>query len=446
MAALGIILSWGDNFKAFNYFMFDNFPGYNKFRSVTFTMIMPILCIPLLGMIGVEKFMAEKWNKEVKRKFLLALSFTTGLCLLIILISGMFDYTKEVEKQLPQWFLHALRSDRQDLLISDAFRSIIFILLAASVLWLYKINKLKTAFMAGILSLLITIDLWAVDKRLFGEENYRRVYGDAYALQPLPVDIEIKKDKELSFRVYNLQGAWSEARTSYHHKSIGGYHGAKMRRYQDLYDLCLQNETVELINDLRAGQPNFSEYGILNMLNIKYLTFGTEKNNFIRNEGALGNAWLPDEVIRVNSPDEEIQTTCQVNPAQEAIIDISKFDVPQNIPTADGNVTLKEYQPNKLVYEANLQDKGLVVFSEIYYPAGWKAFVDEKPVDILRVNYVLRALIVPEGEHTITFRFRPDAYFIGNKITLAGSWLVLLIFVGSVIYSIRRQLKKSADQ
>ncbi|MGK7388826.1 MAG: YfhO family protein [Candidatus Cyclobacteriaceae bacterium M2_1C_046] len=444
MTILGIMLSWGDNFKAFNYFMFEYFPAYNKFRSVTFTLILPIVSIPLLGFLGLEKLMALKWTKEVKKKFIIALAFTGGLCLLIIIISGMFSYTREVEKQLPLWFLKALRSDRQDLLISDAFRSLVFILLAAGLLWLYKIEKLKTALMAGILTLLITIDVWAVDKRLFGEDNFRKVYGDAYTQQPLPVDVEIKKDKALSYRVYNLQGAWSEARTSYHHKSIGGYHGAKMRRYQDLYDLCLENETIEAINDLRAGQPNFNEYGILNMLNAKYLTFGTEKNNVIQNPGALGNAWMPDEVIRVNSPDEEIKTTCQINPADEVVIDVSKFDVPATIPTAEGNVKLTEYAPNKLVYQADLRDKGLVVFSEIYYPAGWQATVDGEPVDILRVNYVLRALIVPEGQHTITFEFKPDAYFIGDKITMAGSWLVLLIFLGSVAFTIIKRSKKSA--
>lgn len=446
ITVLGIILSWGDNFKAFNYFMFDYFPGYNKFRSVTFTLILPIVSMPLLGMLGLEKLIATKWTKEVKKKFLIALAITGGLCLLIIIISGMFSYTREVEKQLPQWFLRALRSDRQDLLIADAFRSLVFILLAAGVLWLYKIDKLKTALMGGILSLLITIDVWAVDKRLFGEENFQRAYGDAYAQQPLPVDVEIKKDKALSYRVYNLQGAWSEARTSYHHKSIGGYHGAKMRRYQDLFDLCLENETAEVINDLRAGQPNFSEYGVLNMLNAKYLTFGTEQNNVIRNEGALGNAWLPDEVLKVNSPDEEVKTTCQINPAKEAVIDVSKFDVPDNIPTAEGNVILKEYAPNKLVYQADLQDKGLVVFSEIYYPAGWQATVDGEPVDILRANYVLRALIVPAGQHIITFEFKPDAYFIGDKITMTGSWLVLVTFLGSIVLTVMRHSKTSSDR
>ena len=446
ITAFGIILSWGDNFKAFNYFMFDYFPGYNKFRSVTFTIIMPIFCIPLLGMIGMEKLIQAQWTKEVKRKFLLALGLTGGLCLFIILISGMFDYTRETEEQLPQWFLRALSSDRQDLLLSDAFRSLIFILLAAAVIWLYKIDKLKTALTAGIISLLITVDVWAVDKRLISDDNYRRSYGDAYAQQPLPVDLEIMKDKALSYRVYNLQGAWSEARTSFFHKSIGGYHGAKMRRYQDLYDLCLENETSELITDLRAGEPDFKSYGILNMLNAKYLTFGTERNNFIRNEAALGNAWMPDEVIRVSSPDEEITTTCQINPAQQAVIDVSKFDLPQPIPTTDGTVKLTKYSPNELVYQAQLQDKGLVVFSEIYYPAGWKAFIDGEPADILRANYVLRALIVPEGEHTITFKFEPNAYIIGNKVTMAGSWLVLLLFIGSVAFTIVRQSKKPADQ
>lgn len=446
MTALGIILSWGDNFQAFNYFMFDYFPGYNKFRSVTFTILLPIVSMPLLGMLGLERFLSEKWNREVKRKFYIALAFTGGLCLLLILISGMFSFSRDIESQLPRWFVNALEDDRQDLLIGDAFRSLIFILLAAGLLWLIKINKIQASIIAVAISLLITIDVWSVDKRLFGEDNYRRKYSEGGFTQALPVDQEIRKDKALSYRVYNLQGAWNEARTSMFHKSIGGYHGAKMRRYQDLFDHCLENETSEVINDLRAGIRDFDKYGILNMLNAKYLTFGSDRNNFIRNEAALGNAWLPNEIIRVNSPDDELKNTCQINPESQAVIDVSKFDVPQQIPTADGNVKLIEYQPNKLVYKANLNSEGLIVFSEIYYPAGWNATIDGKPADILRVNYVLRALIAPEGEHTITFEFKPDAYFVGNKITLAGSWLVLLIFLGSIGYTLFRQTKKPVDQ
>jgi hypothetical protein len=437
VAGLGIVLSWGDNFAVFNYFVFDYFPGYNKFRSVTFTIIMAIFALPLLGMIGLESLISTGWNNAIRKKVLIALAVTGGLCLFLVLISSLFSFTREGEEQLPRWFLNALRSDRQDLLISDVFRSFFFIVVSAGLIWFYKYNRLTVSATAAILSLLIIIDHWSVDKRYFGEENYRRAYSNNFT-QMLPVDEAIMQDKDIHYRVYNLQGAWNEARTSYFHKSIGGYHGAKIRRYQDLYDHCLQDETSTLINNLRSGNRDMSQYGILNMLNARYLTFGQEKNNFIRNRSALGNAWLVKDVVPVTSADEELLKTCNINPAQQAVIDTTKFNLQKTSFNSSGTVTLTSYAPNELIYEADLANESLVVFSEIYYPGGWQATIDGEPAKIIRANFVLRALKVPAGEHKIVFSFKPDAYFIGNKITMAGSWLVLLSFTGSLVYSLFR--------
>lgn len=437
---LSIILSWGDNFKIFNYFIFDYLPGYNKFRSVTFALIMALVAMPLLGFIGLEKLLERGLNKQTQKKLLIALCATGGFCLLVIIFAGMASFTKAGEEQLPAWFLNALRDDREGLMRSDAFRSLVFILMAFSVIFLHLKKKLSAGMMGALLSLFILIDLWAVDTRYFSEDNYRRERDKSFFAMT-EADKEIKKDKALSYRVYNLQGAMAEARTSYHHQSLGGYHGAKLRRYQDLYDYCLEKETGELIQQLQSGSRDLSDFGVLNMLNAKYLTFGPSKTSFIQNDQALGNAWFVSAVERVNTPDEEIAKTCTINTNNTAVIDDSLFDVPQDIQyDSAATIVLTAYQPNQLSYEATTTTKGLAVFSEIYYPKGWKATIDGKDAEILRANYVLRALEMPEGKHTIQFTFEPKSYIVGDKIIFTTSILLLLVLLGSIGWSLKKEL------
>ncbi|ELR70028.1 hypothetical protein C900_04398 [Fulvivirga imtechensis AK7] len=440
IAALGIVFSWGDSFKAFNYFMFDYFPGYNKFRSVTFALIMTLVAMPLLGFIGLERLLEQGINKATQKKLFIALGTTGGLCLLVVVFAGMASFEKEGESQLPIWFLNALQEDRESLMRGDALRSLGFILAAFFVIFLHLKKKLSFGIVAGLLSLFILVDIWVIDRRYFNEDNYKRERDNSF-FALTDADKEIKRDEDLSYRVYNLQGAWNEARTSYHHMSLGGYHGAKLRRYQDLYDYCLQNETGELIKSLQAGNRDLSSFGVINMLNAKYLTFGPAKNNIIKNPEALGNAWFVSSVERVNSPDDELTTTCKINTRNRAVIDVSKFNVPESINyDSAASIELTDYQPNRLEYDSESNTDGLAVFSEIYYPKGWTATIDGSEVEILRANYVLRALQVPKGKHTIVFKFEPEAYFVGNKVTLAFSVLLLLVFLGSLGWTIKKQL------
>lgn len=438
ITALAIVLSWGDSFKAFNYFMFDYFPGYNKFRSVTFALTMAFVAMPLLGFIGLEKLLSAGLTKETQKKLLIALGSAAGFCLLVVMFAGMASFTKEGESQLPQWFLNALTADRESLMRSDAFRSFLFIIIAAIAIYLRLKDTISYPVTAAILSLAILIDLASVDRRYFGDDNYRRTTDRSF-FNPTEADQEIKKDKS-KYRVYNLQGAWSEARTSYHHHSIGGYHGAKMRRYQDLYDYCLGNETQEMIQSLQSGNRDLSDYGVINMLNTKYLVYGTQRNAIIRNIHANGNAWLVSSVNKVSSPDDELTTTCDLNTANTAVIDASKFELDQTSFNTGGSIELSSYQPNKLEYKASLEGESLAVFSEIYYPVGWEATINGKPADILRVNYVLRALQLPAGEHQIVFEFKPDSYYLGDKITFASSILLLLVLLGSLGISIKNEI------
>lgn len=439
VAGLGILLSLGDSFKSFNYFMFDYFPGYNKFRSVTFTMVMAFVAMPLLGFIGLEKLFSSEWNKAAQNKFLVSLAITGGLCLLIVLGAGMASFTKTGESQLPLWFLKALQSDREALMRADAFRSLVFILLAGGLIFAYAKQKLSGVIAALGLAALILIDVAMVDKRHFGEGNYKRSADRSFFL-PTEADKAILKDKS-AYRVYNLQAdAMSEARTSYHHSSLGGYHGAKMRRYQDFYTNCIEQQRSELIQAIQSGNMDMSGYGALNMLNTKYMTFGAGKNEFITNSSALGNAWLVSSLEFANNPDEELAKICEIDPAQTAVIDKSKFKVTNNSIASNGSISVKSYQPNHIVYEANMQGNGLAIFSEIYYPEGWIATIDGSKVDILRANFILRALEIPSGKHTVEFEFKPKAYATGNAITLVSCILLLLVVIGSIGYSLKSAL------
>ncbi|MBL0742779.1 YfhO family protein [Chryseolinea lacunae] len=441
VAALGIILSWGKNFETFNYFLFDYLPGYNKFRSVTFTLVMFMFAAPLLGLLGLEKIMQKGLTKETKKKLLIAFASTGGVCLLLWLGAGMFGFIKEGEGQLPPWFVSALADDRKSLFRSDALRSFIFIGLAFVVIYFEVWNKISTVAFYAFLIAIVTLDLAVVDSRYLGKDNYQRKREDTFFAMT-EADQAIAQDKGF-YRVYNIQpGAFtSEAHTSYFHNSIGGYHGAKLRRYMDLYDSCLFNETNAFIQDAQAGKFDLEKRGVINMLNIKYLVYGPKRDNIIPNRAALGNAWFVDDVVTVNSPNEELAKTCSIDTRHTAVVDGSKFKVSPFTADSSATIALTEHTPNRLKYESQSQQNVFALFSEIYYANGWKATIDGKAADIVRANYVLRALAIPAGKHTVEFKFEPDAYITGNKITTASSWVMLLVLLGSLVWTLKEEKK-----
>ncbi len=436
ISVLSLLLTYGSNFSSFNYFLFDHLPGYNKFRSVTFTLAIILFAMPLLGMMGLEKIMSVGLNKESKKKLLIVLGSTGGLCLLLLLFAGAFSFLKDQEAQLPPWFMNALADDRKSLLREDAFRSLVFMISAFVVIYFEVWKKISPVAFYAFLIVMITFDVAAVDKRFLSKDNYQRKRDNAtFALSE--ADQEIKKDKSY-YRVYNLQGGMSEAKTSYYHYSIGGYHGAKLRRYMDLYDSCLLPETNTLIQDLRAGRPNFENYGILNMLNTKYIVYGDQRDNIIVNPNANGAAWFVTKVEHVNSPTAELKKVYTVNTREVAVVDESKFNVPEFMFDSAAVINLAEHKPNYMKYESQSAMEGFAVFSEIYYPKGWKATIDGKETEILRADYVLRALHIPAGKHTIEFTFKPDAFYIGNKVTTASSWIMMLVLLGSLGWSLKK--------
>lgn len=437
VSVLGMMFSWGSNFEGFNYFVFDYLPGYNKFRSVTFAIIILLFSMPLLGMLGLEKFFEEGVNKETKKKLIIAFGFTGGLCLLIWLLAGMASFTREGESQLPAWFLNALIEDRKGLLRADAFRSFAFILGVFILLFFDVRKRISEIGFYAFLIFMVAMDMSLVDRRYFSIDNYQRKRTANFVATA--ADQEVMKDKSV-FRVYNLQEPFSqEGSASYFHNSLGGYHGAKLRRYQDLYENCLGGETNEFISDAQAGNLQFANYGVLNMLNTKYIMFGPDKGNIIPNPEANGNAWFVSEVVNVNSPSEELAKVCEVNTRTTAVIDNSKFKIQSLAVDSLASIELVEMTPPYLKYQSSSSTGGLVVFSEIYYPKGWVAAIDGEEVPILRANYVLRALEVPAGKHQIEFKFEPKPYVIGDKITMASSWVLLLVVLGSIGWTLRKE-------
>jgi hypothetical protein len=436
VTVLAIMMTWGRFFPSFNYFLFDYLPGYNKFRSQTFTLIIALFAIPLLGMLGLERVLQDGLTQATRKKFLIAWSIPVGICVLVLLLSGMMSFLKEGEEQLPAWFTAALASDRKGLLMGDAFRSLVLILLAGAAIY-FNAKKISVLGFYAFIVIMVMIDMIGVDKRYLKDENYVREREN----QGFPMtgaDQEILKDKSY-YRVYNLNDPLNEARTSYFHNSLGGYHGAKLRRYQDLFDSCLSVQTNRFISDAQSGQLDFQQYGGLNMLNTKYIVFGEQRDNIIRNPSANGPAWFVKEVVKVNTPAEELKRLCSIDTRSTAVVDVSKFSIPAFSFDSASTITIKTHVPNKLVYETNATTDAFAVFSEIYYEKGWRAFIDGKETPIMRADYVLRALPVPSGKHEIEFRFEPKAYTTGNAVTSAASWLMLLVLLGSLGWTLKKE-------
>lgn len=416
-AMLSIFLSMGKNFMPLTDLFFNYFPLYNKFRSVTFVLCVAQTMFPFLAMLAVKEVMDKKLKQaDWMRALKYSLGIVGGICLLFALIPGvLFDFSTEndARMKLPEWLLSSLLADRESLLRADAFRSLALILLAAAALWFYQKGKLKAELMMAILGILVVVDLWGVDKRYLNDKDFEKKKGEV-AIAKTPVDEQILSDKDIHYRVYNNTTDFDkDALTAYYHKTLGGYHGAKMRRYQELIEWQLVKMNMECYN----------------MLNAKYFILQDSTNNkFVQqNVNANGNAWFVSNVKWVANADEEIAALSNFNSKEMAIAD-KRFEselagfTPQKDSSA--NIKLNAYQPNKLVYESKSSLDQLAVFSEIYYEKGWNAYIDGALVPHFRVNYVLRALKIPAGTHNIEFRFEPTVIGTGEKIAYASSWLL----------------------
>ncbi|WP_339810094.1 YfhO family protein [uncultured Imperialibacter sp.] len=438
--AFGIALTWGKNFSSFNYFLFDYFPGYNKFRSVTFALFMPLLCLPLLGMLGLQLGLEKSFDKQWMKGFYIALGATGGFALLAIMFAGMGGYASPNDAGLEQYprLLQALRIDRASLLRADAFRSLLFIVAAGACIYFWAKGKLSAVWAPVLLVVVTSVDVISVSRRYLNDKNFTANPARQF-FAPSEADQVILSDKDY-YRVFNLNDPFNDAQTSYFHHSLGGYHAAKLRRYQDLIEYCLSGEANQLYSTVQAGSRDFSGLGVVNMLNTRYFKFGDNKGEVLRNSDANGPAWFVSNVYKVNSADEEIDVLCGTDTKSVAIIDATKFDVAATEYDDSGTIALQSYAPNKLVYKSSSSSEALAIFSEIYYPEGWVARIDGNEVPILRADYVLRALQVPAGDHEIVFTFEPVIYSVGNKVMLGSSFILLIVVVLVFGYQVRKML------
>jgi hypothetical protein len=427
---LSLMLAWGYHFSSFNYFMFDHFPGYNKFRAVSSALVIAQITIPLLAMLALWRVIRDRdVIKELDRKLLMAGGITAGICLLVWLFGGMASFASAVDAQLlqAQYPVDAIRADREGMMKADAFRSFAFIVLALAILDFYVKNKLSATIAIAGVGVLVLVDLWTVDKRYLNNDDFKEQVIANY-FQPTQADQIILQDKD-DYRVFDATNPFNSARASYFHKSVGGYHGAKLRRYQDVIDRHISQNNLE----------------VLRMLNTRYAITGDPKQPVQRVPGALGNAWFVENIEKVNTPDAELEALTGFDAEATAIVDVTKFPVQQDKFDA-GNATIKltTYEPDYLKYEYQAAQPGFVVFSEIYYPAGWQAYLDGKPVDHIRANYILRAMQVPAGKHTIEFRFEPKTYTIGNTVSLISSIILLLVIAGAIAYGFKKKQREEA--
>lgn len=443
LVILGIVLSWGKNFETVNNLFFDYLPGYNKFRSVTFTIIITIFAMNLMGFVALEQLVQREWNEKLKKKLLLLFGIGGGFLIALLLFSGALSYRGAIDGQLPDWFVQAIREDRQSLLIKDTLRALMFVVGFAIVLWAILKKKMNIGYAMLGLAFLVFVDSFTLTKRFLGAERFTKNPTDEF-FRMTEADQLLAAQAGPGERVLNLQNPFNENRTSYYHESIGGYHGAKLRRYQDLIDRCIQNEMQLAIQELQNNSMNFSSLPVLNMLNTKFMYAGVQQNAVFPNRYANGNAWVVSSIVPATSPDEEINAICGIDTKRQAVMDQSKFNLPDI--SGSGIIALSEKTPNKLVYSADISGgTALGVFSEVFYPEGWRATIDGEEVDILRANYVLRALSIPAGNHEIVFEFKPKSYFIGNTVALISSIIVILLFLAAVGIEVKAMATGSGE-
>ncbi|MGQ9847962.1 MAG: YfhO family protein, partial [Bacteroidales bacterium] len=418
-----IMLAWGKNFMLLSDFFFDHFPGYDKFRTVSMILVIAEFTIPFLALNTLYELLYKPIDKNRLLKSLKwSVGILGGICLILVLMPGMFfDFNAPLDTDLAKagYPVSNIISDRESMFRSDSFRSLIFILLSALVIYLLYKDKIKQKWVIVAFALLFIIDLWPVNKRYVHDEMFVEASKAKEPFRPSNADLQILQDPDPYYRVLNLAtNTFNDASTSYFHKSIGGYHGAKMKRYQEL----IENQIAK------------NNFNVLNMLNTKYIIIRDQNQEPVAqyNPKALGNAWFVKAYKIVANADSEMAALKNFKPDSLAIVDkrfeneIKNFNF--NVDTT-ATIKLVFYSPNKLSYEYNAQSPQFTVFSDIYYDKGWNLYIDGKKSPYFRANYILRAAILPSGKHQIEFVFEPSSYYITENISLASSLLLLFLAV-----------------
>lgn len=460
---LSILLSWGHNFMPFTNFFLDYIPMYSKFRTVASILVIAEFTIPLLAMMALKKIVDEPDLLTKKAKFVyISFGLTGGIALLFALMPTLFfsDFisSQELEafKSIPAEYLSPLesnlRSIRESIFTADCWRSFWIIVIGTLLLFLYKFKKLKAEYMVGAIAILCLIDMWQVNKRYLNDEMFVEKSVREQAQPMTQTDRQILQDKSLDYRVLNLaSNTFNENETSYYHKSIGGYHAAKLRRYQELIDAYISPEMQKMMPAIAKAGGDMTKvdgdslFPVLNMLNAKYFIVPLQANQTvaIENPYVYGNAWFVDKVTYVKNANEELDALGKLNLRHEAVADArfqSQLGESKN-QDSTSIVKITAYEPNQLTYDVRSATGGIVVFSEIFYPE-WTATVDGKPVEIGRVDYVLRALNVDKGHHKVVLTFDPKS--VKQTETVAYlSYGVLLLVVLFAVYFKRKEDKKA---
>ncbi|MGE0930581.1 YfhO family protein [Peijinzhouia sedimentorum] len=441
---LSILLAWGKNLEFFNYAMFDFFPGYNKFRAVSMAVVVALMTIPFLGILGLEKLLSTESNNLKMAIFKKASVTTLGILGILFLLYLILDFRAPIDEQLmangyPDWYVDALQKDRASMYLSDWVRSLIFIGLSIAIIYVAMIGKLKQSYLFTGLILFVSADLLVVGSRYLNEENYSTNTQFQF-FQETEANNLISQDKG-HFRVINLQNPWNDARVSYHHPSVGGYHGAKLRRYQDLIDYYMGDEHIEIVDSLQNQGIGLPITPVLDMLNTKYLIAGSSARAVLTNSNAYGNAWLVENMYAAENADEELAALGQLDLRNQAIS--SQLDSDKSY-SANGTINLQEIKPNYVKYESDLASGGLAIFSEIYYPKGWTAYIDGVETPHFRANYVLRAMELPSGQHSIEFKFHPQSYYTGNQVANISNFLVIALIIVGIMMELKKAKKQEA--
>lgn len=461
---LAVLLSWGSNFLPLTEFFFKYIPMYNKFRTVSMVLVILQILVPLMGVLVIEKLMKSEFSaKKFKTGMISALVLTAGFALLAMIFPSVAgSFTSPADANLPEQIRATLAEDRASLLSADAFRSVLYILAAAAVLWfafgrreassknrVLSPAKLKYLVYGGI-GILVLADMWGAGKRYLNDSHFikNREFEQQYALRP--VDNIILEDKDPNYRVLDISiNTFNDSHISYHHKTIGGYSPAKLQRYQDMIDYHIMPEMQKIASSLSSVKTleeaqimvDNTETPVLNMLNSKYIVIGAQNPPLLNNR-AMGNCWFVDSIAWVANNLDEINTISDVNLSNTAVVSEEFRSLAGEITTADAPafedvIKLTNYSPNKLTYQCETTSDRVAVFSEVWYPAGWIATIDGKPAEIFRANYTLRALKVPAGSKVIEMEFRPDSYYKGATYSrIASSILLVLLAIGGLFEGI----------
>lgn len=457
-----ILLSWGKNMMGLTDFFIDHVPMYNKFRAVSSILVIAEFCIPLLAALTIKEIVQKpELLKNNIRALTVSLGLTGGIALLFALLPKLFfsSFVPVTEMQalqsLPpehiQPILANLTDMRVALFTADAWRSFFIVAIGTAALWLYMEKKIRGEWMVAAILLLSLIDLWGVNKRYLSDDDFVAPAQTQQQFTLTPADQVILQDSTLYYRVLNMAtSTFNDGVTPYHHKVIGGYHAAKLRRYQDLIDRHLTPEMRALQQAIIGSggtldSVNADSFKVLNMLNTRWVIMPAQGGGTlpVLNPHAMGNAWFVDEIRFTESADEEIETVGMLDLHHTAVAD-KKFEPllkGLQVTPADSASTIRllEYDSDYLVYEADAKKDEMAVFSEIYYPKGWQITIDGEPAEMVRVNYTLRGMVIPEGKQIITFRFDPQSIRVTDRIAYAALLIMLLTAVYLLLNNVKRK-------